>query len=47
MRNAEGESMETFAAQQTQEYTIVGVTKKSKDEYSWSPAYELMTYISP
>lgn len=47
VRNAEGESMETFAAQQTQEYTIVGVTKKSKEEYSWSPAYELMTYISP
>lgn len=47
VRNAEGESMETFVLQQTQEYTIVGVTKKSKEEYSWSPAYELMTYISP
>lgn len=47
VRNAEGKSMETFVPQQTKEYTIVGVTKKSKGEYSWSPAYELMTYISP
>lgn len=47
VRDSEGKSMETFEPQQTKEYTVVGVTKKSKEEYSWSPAYELMTYIIP
>lgn len=46
IRDTEGNSMEVLVPEETKEYTIVGIIEKSKEEYSWSPGYELVTYTS-
>ena len=45
-RDEEGKRLETLVPLEEKEYTVVGISKKSKEEYSWSASYELITYIS-
>ena len=45
IRDENNEIKETFIPEQTKTYKVVGVIKKSREEQSWSPGYELLTYV--